>query len=326
MFVCLFIYFQIKVECPVPVDTLTVGWADITLSFGVIGSTAPIAFEFHRCRAGFYCDDLTSTPCDVGHYCPGEGNPRSVPCPPGKYNSAPGLATCLLAEEGKYAPNEGMPAPLPCPPGEYCPNQGMAFGDLCPAGHYCLGGNTGFSGLNPPLLCALGHYCRPGVKTNVVVDGDLSTMQKCLESFDCPPGSTLPQGLGSCPEGRYCPPNVPAQPCEKGAFCLQEGNRVFSPCPEGKYQNLPEQAQCKPCEPGTYCPSCCESCPRGVSSCPCVLSVGCLNLTSKAAASTPAGKVTPVTLGREFYIICPAGSICPDPGLAAPGSTCPPGM
>ena len=86
-----------------------------------------------KCQAGYYCskgattasptDGKTGALCPEGHYCP-EGSSQGTACPVGTFLSAKGATAASQC--------------LPCTPGSYCGAPGLATPtNLCAAGYYC---------------------------------------------------------------------------------------------------------------------------------------------------------------------------------------------
>lgn len=58
--------------------------------------------------------------CPSGASCP-LGTPLEVPCEPGSFSPAPGLARCLTCLAGTVCGSPGTQLPTPCPAGDPCP-------------------------------------------------------------------------------------------------------------------------------------------------------------------------------------------------------------
>jgi len=92
----------------------------------------------------------------------------------------------------------------------------IKFSSICPEGFAC-GYATGVI-LNPPLNCAVGHYCPAGTASatqfacpngTYTNRTDLSSASQCT---DCPAGSYCSGGMSApdaaCAAGYYCPINT----------------------------------------------------------------------------------------------------------------------
>ena len=56
-----------------------------------------------------------------------------------------------------------------------------------------------------PFPCPMGMYCKTGAVHNLSIPKNFSHLQKCIDGFFCPFGSSSPEGTGPCPTGYYCP-------------------------------------------------------------------------------------------------------------------------
>ena len=121
-------------------------------------------------------------------------------------------------------------------------------GYICPQGMFCVGGET-------HVQCDIGTY-------NPLYGS--TTLNYCLS---CPIGSFCPSLAliyhNICSPGYYCPVNSTlnqdeSQKCEVGKYC-PAGTKQMISCPEGEYQDLTGQSECKSCSPGNICPfkNCC---------------------------------------------------------------------
>eukprot|EP00940_MAST-03C_sp_MAST-3C-sp2_P002705 g2705.t1 len=136
-----------------------------------------------------------------------------------------------------------------------------------------------------PVACPLGFYCRAGAASNVSIDANFSTPQRCFDGFFCPHGSNSPEGSGPCPTAHYCPSPSDAITCPAGHFCPNVGNTEPMPCVPGTYNPIRRQSRCTLCPRGHVCPEWAMTAPE----------------------------------------ICPAGFICNELGLSVPFVLCPPG-
>ncbi|KAF6119825.1 hypothetical protein HJG60_010211 [Phyllostomus discolor] len=266
--------------------------------------------------------------CPPGFFCPrGTGVP--VPCRPGFYSSAPGLASEDQCQ--------------PCPPGHYCNSPGLSHtleAGLCNAGYICLGGST----IPSPSDGTHGYRCPPG--------------------FRCPPGahSELPCEPGTfsplfgadtclpCPEGTYCPKLATMEPttCPKGHYC-PAGTSSALPCPAGTLnprEGALHPRACQPCPTGRYCPGEGNGHPKGLCSAGYYCEGGSASPTPRRNSAfpingpcplghyCPKGTLHPVPcplgtmrsspggISQGSCEPCPAGSFCPSMGLSSPNGSC----
>lgn len=153
---------------------------------------------------------------------------------------------------------------MPCPPGFSCSSQGLSAPDSeCPKGQYCLAGNQGHGPFLSGLLlsqthpCTHGAYCRPGMKTGVVLlHSNTSAPAPCTQGMVCGEGSGDVGGLGPCPSGHFCPtPRHAGIPCPPRHFCSGRGNVVPTKCPRGTFNMHYGQQNCTICPLGRICPT-----------------------------------------------------------------------
>ncbi|KAJ7990480.1 hypothetical protein DPEC_G00300750 [Dallia pectoralis] len=315
------------------------------------------------CAPGFYCpfDFSSTTPyaflCPKGHYCP-EGSPLALPCSTGEYQPNPGSESCIPCRPGFYCEEAVVGDPWPCPPHSYCPAATMVpqtcpngtftpaetgglqeereclpclpgwfcrAGKLqgrCAAGHLCMSGSSELTPQEPHANwshcewgmqcagpCPAGFYCPEGSEQPEVCPGNTirvspgaATIHECLP---CPPQHWCKQGdpvLHLCPAGHYCDGLVSGD-SRRGAGPTE--------CPLFSYRSTPgagSKGDCDPCPPGTYCTS--------------------TGLTDYSGYPCPPGYWC---RGTGPPILCPAGTMRPLPGAAAPsqcepcvgGSYCP---
>lgn len=91
-----------------------------------------------------------------------------------------------------------------------------------------------------PHKCQIGSYCKPGMKTGVVVfNSNTSTPAPCKRGMICEEGSYDSGGYGLCPAGFYCPrPNITGIPCPPRHYCPERGNTFPIKCPRGTFNFL----------------------------------------------------------------------------------------
>ncbi|CAG5113265.1 Oidioi.mRNA.OKI2018_I69.chr2.g7385.t1.cds [Oikopleura dioica] len=226
--------------------------------------------SFHDCQPcppGYVCttNALPTVKCPAGFYCPGvtisqslidelddsstnlqyNNNPNTLsingmqyPCPPGTYNPDEGIthvSQCKICDAGKYC-IEGFPATggnvTPCPAGYHSSSGGLANPQQCD-------------------VCSRGKYCESGKGETNCPAGTYRAEEGAESKSDCIP---LQPGTFSSSTGKI---DDTGTICPKGSFC-PPGSTEAIPCPVGTYGNatgLHYQHNCKPCEPGKYCPS-----------------------------------------------------------------------
>jgi hypothetical protein len=121
-----------------------------------------------KCQTGYYCPQLSSTPCPPGTLCPGEYNTNYTLCPVGTYNPLSAQSGCRRCPIGFICPDEGMQVPRICPPGFVCEFTGSVRADNpCPEGHFCLEGTAtsatscGHPDMSSDMFPTLSHAERP---------------------------------------------------------------------------------------------------------------------------------------------------------------------
>lgn len=154
----------------------------------------------------------------------------------------------------------------------------------------------GTSLTSPSGQCMEGFYCVSGAdRSNPLL----------LNGTQCPLDTVHPIIGDQCPEGHYCP----------------FGTDFPIGCPAGTYQDLTNQASCKPCQEGFYCYSNTSDytsnvCPSGYY-CP-------ENTTDPFEFPCPPGTFNNVTgqQGVQGCLPCLAGSYCQGFGNSAPTDLC----
>jgi hypothetical protein len=225
--------------------------------------------------------------------------------------SAPSGFLMCSSPPGRYCPN-AFDGSYECRWGYYCPFSNMKDGILCEAGTYCVAGSSAFTScpagsFNPfrgmreladCLPCVRGRYnplvgqaecscCLPGEFANVT---GLSHCFKCSASDSCDQPCTATPSC-TCYNAARCDGNL----CPPGCY----SHTKASPCtrvPAGSYSRCLAPSD-------TYCSSSgnmVENCPKGTSS----LTLGATD--------------------NSTCLVCPAGTYCPNKGMAVP-SLCDPG-
>ncbi|XP_053757174.1 zonadhesin-like isoform X1 [Panthera pardus] len=270
------------------------------------GAVSPTPLK-HKVEApGLSGNDI----CPPGFFCPrGTGSP--MPCLPGSYSSAPGLASEDQCQ--------------PCPPGHYCSNPGLSHvpeAELCDAGYICLGGSAVPSPSDGThgYRCPPGFHCPSGAHSEQPCEpGTFSPLPGADTCLPCP-GGTYCQNVATvepttCPKGHYCPGGTPsALPCPEGTLNLREGAlspRACQPCPAGRYCPGEGNGQTEgPCSAGYYC--------EGGASSPTPQRNSAFPLNGPC----PRGHYCPQ--GTLYPVPCPMGTTRSSPGTWSP-LPCPPG-
>ncbi|XP_032694159.1 neurogenic locus notch homolog protein 3-like [Lontra canadensis] len=286
---------------------------------GMFCSSEGLSQPSGLCHAAYYCTGgaVSPTPlrhkveapglsgndiCPPGFFCP-RGTVFPVPCLPGFYSSAPGLAS-----EDQC---------LPCPPGHYCSHPGLSHAmeaELCDAGYICLGGSAVPSPSDGThgYRCPPGFRCPPGAHSEQPCEpGTFSPLPGAHTCLPCPGGTYCQKAATvkptTCPKGMWSPP-----PCPPGTFTPQDAS------------GLREEGDCSVCHPGSYCRGgqVWGKCPAGYF-CP----AGTSELTTQgpreSQPSCPQGQLCAKQCPPGFY--CPEGSgeptLCPPHTVAAaPGA------
>ena len=199
--------------------------------------------------------------CPLGHVCPKYDMQRPAPCAPGSYQEAGGQTRCELCPYGAFCFGAGLDRPIKCTPGWTCQLEGShAPAQLCPAGSYCHQAtvtnqtNSTVREYYKPNYCPASAYCLAGVYTPFVDADNEQAAQACIAGTFCGAGSASPEGKGKCKEGFFCPPgSLVMIPTEPGFFAEGSGNVAAEKCRPGTWQDLRQQARCKPCGLGMYC-------------------------------------------------------------------------
>ena len=252
------------------------------------------------CKAGYYCDqggkrlEDVSKLCPIGHYCL-VGSLYPTPCPRGKINMNPGIATlagCVACDEGYYCV-PGEIVKKECPKGYYC-EIGSDMPTKC--GKFKWNGNKKSGAITDCIDCAAGYYCDDEAirdETRFPCKVGHYCLQTTNPASPTPPtqcaagsyrntvGAAAQTDCVECPAGYYCPlGNVQPIPCEASYYCpLGSGN--MTECEEGHYcpaiafemTDCPAAYYCEAlagvptkCANGYYCGAKCvtpEKCPLG---------------------------------------------------------------
>ncbi len=191
------------------------------------------------------CED-----CEIGYYCPGEGNP-TLPCPPGKFGKT-GIsisrgsqaASCSTCPRGHYC--SGAASKIPCPSGKYGEElswTNVSQCEACTSGYFC----TGTTGSRS--ACVAGKY---GNQTSQSAE---TSCKNCTRGHFCSGGG---QDIQPCTPGKYgktgdinrVDETTSCDDCPRGCFC--RGTTHNESCMEGTYTNLTKQSKCKACQSGYY--------------------------------------------------------------------------
>ena len=283
--------------------------------------------------------------CSQGHYCPpGTATATGIVCPEGTFSSS-------------YYATSDVDC-IPCLPGFACVEGTIQIedGDACTIGYYCPRGTvsktqypcpagtvrttTGARRLEDCLPCSHGYYCTQATPT----------MTACPAGYYCPLG-TKSDHQYPCRAGTYdATGSLRSQEeclqCGLGNYCIGQGQIVQTPCAEGYYNDLSEEASechkclggykctgtgtvdpvicaigyysdegaadCTQCEKGYYCPVTGISAATKLSSYQCLAGMLCVD--------TDYGLTVYPDLESNA---CPAGSYCPIAAIAPIG--CPKG-
>ena len=272
----------------------------------------PASSTCQLCPTGTYSAAVGATAATACLPCPlGTSNPymggdsldaACLPCAPGFFSAAPGLARCAPCGRGTASQVSGAnssAACSPCSAGTWSSAVGATACLSCPAGTTSLA-----LAATAPSTCA---PCAAGSFNPIagLPDGACQA---------CPPGtfSSAP-GAPSC---SLCPPGTfldaagaasaaACAPCRAGTFNPAPGqaSAACSPCPAGTAGNASGAralAQCASCPPGSFSPAgspTCAPCPAG---------------TFAALPGTP-GACTP----------CPSGYFSGAVGAASPAACTP---
>ena len=257
--------------------------------------------QLDTCHPGFYClqgakygqpkEGELGGICNLGHYCK-INSAAMTKCPSAYYcdeeaMTHPPTAKCLKGHICLEAQAYGAPMNI---------YQHNDKGYICPQGMFCVGGET-------HVQCDIGTY-------NPLYGS--TTLNYCLS---CPIGSFCPSLAliyhNICSPGYYCPVNSTlnqdeSQKCEVGKYC-PAGTKQMISCPEGEYQDLTGQSECKSCSPGNICPFTNDGKTTQEISCP--VGYMCPRKSMKAADPCLPGTYQN-DVGKEFCKICEKGYYC----------------
>ncbi|EGD79005.1 hypothetical protein PTSG_01976 [Salpingoeca rosetta] len=238
------------------------------------------------CPAGQLCEELgTINPadCPLGFYCE-QGVVTPEPCPIGTFGGRTGLrdvTECTLCEGGHFCDETALTAPKgECDAGYLC-----AGGDTTPAPTgpttSILGDDTNFFSVAFVTIfidgeelnvtsgtCPRGHYCTNGTASPVACPaGYYNPDRRGASLADCTPcparyycaDTGMTTYTSTCAAGYYCPESAAiatSQPagyeCPLGHRCLAASDAP-EPCPDGEYQDVEAQSECKTCPAGSVC-------------------------------------------------------------------------
>eukprot|EP00817_Percolomonadidae_sp_ATCC50343_P003418 CAMPEP_0117418838 /NCGR_PEP_ID=MMETSP0758-20121206/542_1 /TAXON_ID=63605 /ORGANISM="Percolomonas cosmopolitus, Strain AE-1 (ATCC 50343)" /LENGTH=4727 /DNA_ID=CAMNT_0005199587 /DNA_START=68 /DNA_END=14251 /DNA_ORIENTATION=+ len=267
--------------------------------------------------------------CVAGQYYKSATNSCET-CPPGQYNTQPGLSTCTLCPAGHICTDPAV-APVACDNGLWN-KEGSTTCNLCPEGHACAAPAA------DPVPCPAGTAASGAARRTVCSDctgGTYATNTGSKECTTCPGGSRCATGATTpvaCGAGEYATAGASScTTCPEGYGC-SPNNVAPEICPNGTYSGAGDQA-CMNCVTGTVAVS------RGSSSCtPCGSGYQCVN-THDEPTQCPKGTYSPpyhttcdtcpagtytAAAGSSGCTDCPAGSYCPTPSnapIACPAGT-----
>ncbi|XP_004345687.2 hypothetical protein CAOG_06097 [Capsaspora owczarzaki ATCC 30864] len=200
------------INCPSDSSTLSLqGKTFCTCSEGYYaGSLGTNSMTCTKCETGYSCSNNVRTICPVGYVQPTMGQPSCLPCAPGSYQPSTGQTTCINTVAGQYQDQQGQSGFKTCPAGTMQPSNGPASS--------CTN-------------CTVGNY------------QDQPASANCKP---CPASSTsTPRAsLCTCNSGYYMSGGN-CVPCEIGYRCPGDNSRYA--CQTNQFQNMTQQASCKPC-------------------------------------------------------------------------------
>lgn len=175
-----------------------------------------------KCSPGYYCPQNVSEAIEApaGHYAPGTGSSRAIPCEPGSYQDEKGNDTCKACTKGNYCPDLAMIWPMVCRAGFYARFEGQVACTPCPMGTFSneieltkeercqpcepkyLCPRAGLGEMYQATVCSAGFLCE-GRSTE-------TTMRNapCPTGYFAAPGSASLEDTFLCPAGRFCPPGT----------------------------------------------------------------------------------------------------------------------
>ena len=151
---------------------------------------------------------------------------------------------CEVCPMGSWCPGGEDVDPVGCPPGW----QGAMAGATSEA----TGCRSCPSGTSCPRGTGIATPCKPGTYS----PGGEGECTICSEGWYCPGNTDTPL---QCPRGyvAYGTGNSHCTPCSAGHKCRwEEGTTLLDMeiCPEGMYQDMLAQTECKVCPYTHYCP------------------------------------------------------------------------
>lgn len=184
--------------CDIDPYCCNVAWDRLCASQALVLTECQPCSNAADCPEGFYISPAGCTPCELGRYCPGDGN--SYPCPSGSYNSTTGNIECQPCLAGTYANFVGAVECVPCPAGSFQPFDGSSTCQFCPEGTF-----QSAIGAVACISCSPGYYSGAigAVECLMCPYGTYSEGNGANQCQTCPPG-TAPSGLGTCLPSAGC--------------------------------------------------------------------------------------------------------------------------
>ena len=212
------------------------------------------------CPKGYFCvagQDQPSGLCNKGHFCPpGTQLGTDFPCPAGTYSPSLGnvrVENCTICPEGHYCA-AGSPEPTLCLNGTYSSALGAKYASdcvICPGGYECPQ-----RGMTEPVECGFGYFSDGNAIHCTICSAGYYCDNRITHRTDMHRNKICPAGM-TCKEGRTNPPNLLADACIVGHYCLDgDVDPLPRQCPNGTFSSLTglkSVTECERCPSGKYC-------------------------------------------------------------------------